>query len=98
MCAGKVLTPILDNVWGAERPFMWNRIDVGGRSAVIRLSDGKHHKPMRMSRKSDATASMPQHCCNLSRDGAQMFSGDSFDCQTACIVVQGPCGHSRQWS
>lgn len=38
--AGKVLTPILNNVWGAERPFMWNRIDVGGRSAVIRLSDG----------------------------------------------------------
>ena len=38
--AGKVLTPIADNVWGAERPFMWNRIDVGGRSAVIRLSDG----------------------------------------------------------
>jgi hypothetical protein len=41
MSAGKVLTPIVDNVWGAERPFMWNRIDVGGRSAVIRLSDGK---------------------------------------------------------
>lgn len=41
MSAGKVLTPIVDSVWGAERPFMWNRIDVGGRSAVIRLSDGK---------------------------------------------------------
>jgi hypothetical protein len=41
MSAGKVLTPIVDNIWGAERPFMWNRIDVGGRSAVIRLSDGK---------------------------------------------------------
>lgn len=38
--AGKVLTPIMENVWGAERPFMWNRIDVGGRGAVIRLSDG----------------------------------------------------------
>ena len=38
--SGAVLTPVADNVWGAERPFTWNRIDVGGRGAVIRLSDG----------------------------------------------------------
>ena len=38
--SGAVLTPVADNVWGAERPFTWNGIDVGGRGAVIRLSDG----------------------------------------------------------
>ncbi len=38
--SGAVLTPVADNVWGAERPFTWNRIDVGGRGAVIKLSDG----------------------------------------------------------
>lgn len=27
-------------VWGAERPFVWNSIDVGGRMAVVRLADG----------------------------------------------------------
>ena len=38
--SGAVLTSVADNVWGAERPFTWNRIDVGGRGAVIKLSDG----------------------------------------------------------
>ena len=38
--SGAVLTPVAENAWAAERPFTWNRIDVGGRGAVIRLSDG----------------------------------------------------------
>mmetsp|Transcript_9707 Transcript_9707/g.29242 ORF Transcript_9707/g.29242 Transcript_9707/m.29242 type:complete len:319 (-) Transcript_9707:644-1600(-) len=37
---GRVLTPIFDKVWGAERPFMFLGMDVGGRGAVIQLSDG----------------------------------------------------------
>ena len=38
---GAVLTPLVDGtVFAAERPFIWNSIDVGGKSAVVRLSDG----------------------------------------------------------
>lgn len=36
---GKLLTPVSRDVWVAERPFVWNNIDVGGRSVIIRLSD-----------------------------------------------------------
>jgi hypothetical protein len=37
---GLVLKPLIDNVWIASRPFIWNNIDVGGGMAVVRLSDG----------------------------------------------------------
>lgn len=37
---GRLLTPISKQVWGAERPFSFLGIDVGGRGAVIQLSDG----------------------------------------------------------
>lgn len=37
---GLPLTPIATGVWAAERPFMWNGIDVGGRSAIVRTADG----------------------------------------------------------
>jgi hypothetical protein len=29
-------------IWAAERPFVWNNIDVGGRSVVARITEGKH--------------------------------------------------------
>ncbi|KAK9839790.1 hypothetical protein WJX81_002018 [Elliptochloris bilobata] len=32
--------PVATNVWAADRPFIWNKIDVGGRMAVLRLKDG----------------------------------------------------------
>jgi len=32
--------PFRPDVYAAERAFVWNGIDVGGRSAVVRLSDG----------------------------------------------------------
>ena len=35
---GQVLQPIRENVWAADRPFIWNTIDVGGRMTVIRVS------------------------------------------------------------
>ena len=35
-----VLTPITTSVWGIERPFVWNNIDVGSRATVMRLTDG----------------------------------------------------------
>ena len=36
--AGTVLTPItLDGVYTADRPFIWNNIDVGGRMTVIEM-------------------------------------------------------------
>jgi hypothetical protein len=38
---GLTLTPVKQGVvHGAERPFIWNTIDVGGRMAVIKLNDG----------------------------------------------------------
>lgn len=37
---GKILRTIVpDKVWAAERPFIWNSIDVGGRSAIVKLSN-----------------------------------------------------------
>ena len=37
---GVNLTPITSGVWAAERPFTWNKIDVGGRSLICRMTDG----------------------------------------------------------
>eukprot|EP00980_Cylindrotheca_fusiformis_P004598 scaffold982_cov139-Cylindrotheca_fusiformis.AAC.11 len=37
---GTVLTPVATNVYTADRPFYWNRIDVGCRMTVIQLEDG----------------------------------------------------------
>ena len=37
---GLTLTPITTGVWAAERPFIWNNIDVGGRSVIARMKDG----------------------------------------------------------
>jgi hypothetical protein len=37
---GLTLTPIATGVWAAERPFVWNGIDVGGRSVICRVGDG----------------------------------------------------------
>ncbi|KAG5192403.1 hypothetical protein JKP88DRAFT_204283 [Tribonema minus] len=47
---GLDLTPIKHNVWGAERPFIWNTIDVGGRMTVIKLEDGSLwvHSPVEL--------------------------------------------------
>eukprot|EP00752_Nemacystus_decipiens_P003871 g3561.t1 len=38
--SGQDLVQVSDGVWAAERPFVWNSIDVGGRMAVVKLSDG----------------------------------------------------------
>ena len=48
--AGRVLTLHSDNVWGAERPFAWLGIDVNGRGAVVKLSDGSLwvHSPVNL--------------------------------------------------
>ena len=51
-----VLTPItVDGVYSADRPFIWNKIDVGGRMAVIEMptsTDGKRdlwvHSPVEL--------------------------------------------------
>lgn len=37
---GTVLTPITSKVYTCDRPFYWNKIDVGGRMCVIQLDDG----------------------------------------------------------
>jgi len=37
---GSILTPVSTGVWAAERPFIWNSIDVGGRSVICRMNDG----------------------------------------------------------
>jgi hypothetical protein len=37
---GLTLTPITTGLWAAERPFTWNKIDVGGRSVIARMNDG----------------------------------------------------------
>jgi hypothetical protein len=36
---GSTLTSYGKNIYAAERPFVWNSIDVGGRSIIIKLSD-----------------------------------------------------------
>jgi len=50
---GLVLTPVRENLWAAERPFVWNSIDVGGKMAVIKLSDGSLwvHSPIELDEK-----------------------------------------------
>ncbi|KAL3138407.1 hypothetical protein ABBQ32_006203 [Trebouxia sp. C0010 RCD-2024] len=47
---GRVLTQHTENVWGAERPFTWLGIDVNGRGAVVKLSDGSLwvHSPVKL--------------------------------------------------
>ena len=48
---GSVLTPVVaGRVWAAERPFVWNGIDVGGKMAVVRLEDGSLwvHSPVEL--------------------------------------------------
>lgn len=54
--AGLVLTPVRENLWAAERPFVWNSIDVGGKMAVIRLSDGTLwvHSPINLCEETKA--------------------------------------------
>lgn len=44
---GLVLTPLALNpgVYGADRPFLWNNIDVMGRMVVIELPSGKADRP-----------------------------------------------------
>ena len=37
---GTTLTPVTNGVWAADRPFIWNGIDVGGRSIIARMKDG----------------------------------------------------------
>lgn len=37
---GLTLTPVSTGVWIAERPFVWNKIDVGGKSVICRMNDG----------------------------------------------------------
>lgn len=39
---GEILSEIVvGRVWTADRPFVWNEIDVGGRMAVVRMSSGE---------------------------------------------------------
>jgi len=59
---GAVLSgPFRQDLYAAERAFLWNSIDVGGRSAVVRLSDGSLwvHSPVRLDgRYKDALATL----------------------------------------
>jgi len=59
---GAVLSgPFRQDLYAAERAFLWNSIDVGGRSAVVRLSDGSLwvHSPVRLDgRYKDALAAL----------------------------------------
>eukprot|EP00899_Mesostigma_viride_P021460 jgi/Mesvir1/29315/Mv01573-RA.1 len=50
---GCVLRPIAEDLWVAERPFVWNSIDVGGRMAVVKLPDGQLwvHSPVDLDDK-----------------------------------------------
>lgn len=52
---GLTLTPITTGVWSAERPFLWNNIDVGGRSVVARTTDGNLlvHSPVEWTENLD---------------------------------------------
>lgn len=47
---GTVLTPVASGVYTGDRPFYWNKIDVGGRMCVIQLDDGNLwvHSPVHL--------------------------------------------------
>ena len=48
---GAVLRELVEGrVWVAERPFLWNAIDVGGKAGVVRLRDGSLwvHSPVEL--------------------------------------------------
>ena len=47
---GLTLTQHRPNVWAAERPFMWNNIDVGCKATIIKLGDGSLwvHSPVEL--------------------------------------------------
>uniref|UniRef100_A0A0G4F7M5 DUF4336 domain-containing protein n=1 Tax=Chromera velia CCMP2878 TaxID=1169474 RepID=A0A0G4F7M5_9ALVE len=49
---GEVLCRVTDSIWYADRPFIWNKIDVGGKMAVVRLRDGTLwvHSPVAFDR------------------------------------------------
>jgi glutaredoxin len=46
----EVLKKVAPDLWVAERPFIWNSIDVGGKMAVVRLADGSLwvHSPVEL--------------------------------------------------
>ncbi|KAJ1403474.1 hypothetical protein B484DRAFT_227097 [Ochromonadaceae sp. CCMP2298] len=63
---GVTLTPITTGVWAAERPFMWNGIDVGGRSVVARMEDGSLmvHSPVEWTEElGKAPLTLHTYCC-----------------------------------
>lgn len=37
---GSLITPVATGVWSADRPFIWNNIDVGGKMVIARAADG----------------------------------------------------------
>lgn len=43
ICAGRVLREIAKDVWAADRPFLWNGIDVGGPSFPAHLARQSNH-------------------------------------------------------
>eukprot|EP00283_Hemiselmis_rufescens_P015039 CAMPEP_0173467078 /NCGR_PEP_ID=MMETSP1357-20121228/74437_1 /TAXON_ID=77926 /ORGANISM="Hemiselmis rufescens, Strain PCC563" /LENGTH=330 /DNA_ID=CAMNT_0014435185 /DNA_START=33 /DNA_END=1025 /DNA_ORIENTATION=+ len=47
---GLILTQHRPNVWAAERPFLWNNIDVGCKMTLVKLSDGNLwvHSPVEL--------------------------------------------------
>ena len=52
---GVTLTPATTGIWVAERPFTWNKIDVGGRSVICRVGDGQLlvHSPVEWNENLD---------------------------------------------
>ena len=40
---GLTITPIATGMWAAERPFLWNGIDVGGRSVICRMASKENN-------------------------------------------------------
>ena len=50
---GTVLTPVANSVYTGDRPFYWNKIDVGGRMCVIQLDGGDLwvHSPVELDRE-----------------------------------------------
>lgn len=55
-----VTRQIRENVWVAERPFIWNKIDVGGRMTIIKVADGTLwvHSPVNLDHLLEASLKM----------------------------------------
>ena len=63
---GLILREVTENVWEANRPFMWNTIDVGSRMSVIKLK-GASSPRLAEPQTTRADRRHTRHCTGVCR-------------------------------